>query len=182
MTKRYRVTVLMSLVLLLVAPHGLRATNGVPLGLGVKKFSVRQANIIRALRLLRTIVGKDSLLFGLEVAPFETEPERNLTISLTETTVGKVLDEIIRQDPRYTYEVIDEHLIHVFPRNSKDDPANLLNIPVEHFSVSGVGYDELIQYLPFRVPELQAEIMRRSRAGGIIRKYSSGDGYSGSRT
>jgi hypothetical protein len=71
---------------------------------------------------------------------------------------------------RYTYEVINGRLIHVFPQNTKDDPENLLNVRVKSLNISDVEYDAFVRYLPLQIPELQNESLRRSRAGGVIGK------------
>lgn len=139
-----------------------------PLEIRVREYSAQNASIIEALAQLRSRASPHLLLFSLEVVPFLRAPEQNLNFSLRTGTVGQVLGKIINQDPRYDFEVIDEQLVHVFPRKSRRDPANLLNIQVEHFKVSGIAYSELVSYLPYHVPELQLELMRRGRAGGVV--------------
>lgn len=176
MTKRHRIVGTLFLVSFFIFTARVVAAADNPLDLHVDKFTVRQASIIYALRVLRTSVAEHMLLFGLEVAPYTDEPERNLTFSLERSTVREILDEIIRQDPQYQYEVIDEQLIHMFPRRAKDDPTDLLNVRVDRFQVSGVGYEELIQYLPHHVPELQLEMLRRAKAGGVVASILSSYG------
>ncbi|MEE8608482.1 MAG: hypothetical protein V3S55_12825 [Nitrospiraceae bacterium] len=110
-------------------------------------------------------VGEEPLIFALEIAPFLDKPEQNLTLVSRDTTVRKILQLIMAQDSRYTYEVIDSHLIHVFPRGAKDDPNNLLNVNVKRFEVSASAYDLLLKYPHYHIPELEAEVLRRSKAG-----------------
>ena len=158
MNRRNSFSCIACLLPLLLFPTCLSASNSRPLGIYVERFTVQRVSIIEALRLLRTIVGKNELLFGLEVAPYETEAERNLTISVNQGTVGEILDQIASQDPRYEYEVVDEHLIHIFPRTAKDDPSNLLNIEVEHFRVSGVGYERKVLSV-LGIQEVEVEVV-----------------------
>ncbi len=147
-----------------------------PLEIRIKNYSVQGVHIMDALAQLRVRASPRVLLFSVEAAPFRGVPERNLTLSIENGTVGQALQEIMKQDPRYDFEIIDNFLIHVFPRESRHDPRNLLNIHVEHFKVSEVGYDELVRYLPYHIPPLQAEMIRRNRAGGVAGSLLSGVG------
>lgn len=152
-------------------PQGVTALSHAqtaPLQLKVPSYQVQNASIIEALHALKLRVEKNFLIFGLEVVPFIEEPERNLTLALENTTVNVVLQRILAQDPRYTYEVIDPHLIHVFPRSAKHDPTNLLNLQVKRFAVSTGRYDLLLKYPSYHIQELQAELLRRSKAGGVV--------------
>lgn len=146
----------------------LQPDNATSLRLKVFSYQVQNASIIEALRELQVRVGRDSLIFALEVVPFLEKPENNVSIAIQDSTVKEVLERIIALDPRYTYEVIDSHLLHVFPRGAKHDPTNLLNVKVKRFAVSD-RYDSLIKYPDYHIRELQAELLRRSKAGGVVR-------------
>ncbi|MFQ5664109.1 MAG: hypothetical protein ACE5HL_09770 [Terriglobia bacterium] len=91
-----------------------------------------------------------------------------MTLVLQDSTVGGILDDIVAQDPRYSYELVDSNAIHVFPRNAKTDPNDLLNVKVKHFEVSAAPYDLLLKYPQYHIPELQVELIRRSKAGGVV--------------
>lgn len=136
-------------------------------GFKISSYKVHNASIVEALRRLKVSVGEEPLILTLEVVPFREKPENNLTLVLEHSSVKKVLERITAQDPRYTYEVIDSHLIHVFPRGSTNDPDDLLNIKVKRFDVLAGSYDLLLKYPQYHIPELEVELMRRSRAGGM---------------
>lgn len=147
-----------------------------PLQLKVSSYKVRSASVVDALRRLRSQVGPELVIFGLEVAPFFEAPATNLTLTLQAGTVKDVLDGIILQDPRYTYQVIDSRLIHVFPGEARTDPSNLLNIKVKRFTVSDAPYDLLLKYPQYHIAELEVELMRRSKAGGYAGSMVGGAG------
>ena len=146
-----------------VAPYSQKS----PLHLTVSSYEVRDASVVDALRRLQMQLGSELLIFGLEVAPFSEAPARNLTLTLQAGTVKDVLDGIILQDPRYSYEVIDSRLIHFFPGEERADASNLLNIKVKRFSVSHAAYDRLLKYPQYHIAELEGELMHRSKSGGF---------------
>ncbi len=143
-----------------------RNSGSPPLSIRTGAIHTRDFTIIEALSAIRSAAPKDSVIFTLEVVPFTTSPQRNLTLNLTDATVGEALKEIEKQDSRYTYEVIDSCLIHVFPRDALTSTSDLLNVSVKDLSISGVGVDELLQYPSYHIPELEAVILRRSHANG----------------
>jgi hypothetical protein len=145
----------------------------------VPSYDVRRVSIIEALRQLKACVGERTLLLTLEVAPFEREPEKNLTLSVANSTAKQVLDRITSLDPRYTYRITKGHVIHVYPRGAENDPDDLLNTRVKVFAISGIPYDRLLQYPFHYIPELGAEILRRSRAGGVVGNELSSTGVPG---
>jgi hypothetical protein len=95
-----------------------------PLGTKVRRYEVQGVSIIEALRQLKLSVPEKTIILTVEVAPFDQEPEKNLTLALSDTTVKEVLDRIARLDPRYSYYVFRGELIHVFPIRAKDDPTD----------------------------------------------------------
>lgn len=148
-----------------------------PLGLKVPAYDVQGVSIIEALRQLKLRVPEKTLVLTLEVAPFGQEPEKNLSLALRGSTVKDVLDRIMRLDPRYTYSVFrGRGLIHVLPVVARNDPNDLLNTKVKAFTTSGVPYDRLLQYPNYYIPELGAEMLRRSRAGGVAGSELSSTG------
>lgn len=152
-----------------------------PLLFPISSYRVQNVSIVEALRELRSASKPSLVTFGLEVIPFADEPEKNLSINQEPTTVGQILEEIIRQDPRYSYDVVNEHLIHVYPRGAKGDPDDLLNIRVTRLQISSVEYEDLIKNIRVYIPELEREILRRvipkGQIGGVLRISKSGVGY-----
>ncbi|HXZ28836.1 MAG TPA: hypothetical protein VEG08_12660, partial [Terriglobales bacterium] len=143
-----------------------------PLDVKVGSIDLPSATIVEALRELRMKAGPDKVFFTVEVVPFKTGPERNLRLHLTRSTVGGVLRSIIRQDPRYDFEVLDSKLVHVFPRTAKQNAEDLLNTPVRNLRLSA-PYDILLQYPQYHVPELQIRMFPRGSGPGSM--LSSGD-------
>lgn len=152
------------------------AASGGPLGLRVPSYDVQGVPIIEALRHLKLAVSQKTLILTLEVARFQQEPEENLTLSLRNSTVREALDRITSLDARYTYCVAVGEVIHIFPRGAKSDPDDLLNTKVKTFTTSGVPYDRLLQYPNYYIPELAAELARRSKAGGVVGVMMSSTG------
>lgn len=155
------------------------AASAGPLGLRVPSYDVQGVSIIEALRQLKLAVSRKALILTLEVAPFQQEPEKNLTLSLRNSTVREALDRITSLDARYTYCVAVGEVIHICPRGAKSDPDDLLNTKVRKFSASGVPYDQLLQYPNYHIAELGAELLRRSRAGGVAGSELSSTGVPG---
>ena len=59
-----------------------------------------------------------------------------IEISLRDTTVGEILDQIVRQDPRYEYAERSGG-IEILPLNARSNGANCLNAIVPPFRVNG---------------------------------------------
>jgi hypothetical protein len=150
-----------------------------PLKLKVGTYSVKDVSIAGALQELKARVLEKNLIVTLEVAPFERKPEENITVAVSDCTVKEVLDRITRLDPRYSYSVFRGGLIHVFPVLARDDANDLLNTKVKAFTTSGVPYDRLLQYPNYYIPELGAELLRRSKAGGVAVSELSSTGVPG---
>ena len=142
--------------------------NTSPLELKVSDYEVRAVSIVDALRHLGTRVSGSNLILTLQAAPFEQEPEKNLTLALRHGTVREVLNGLVAQDPRYTFQVIGSELVHVFPVGANKDPQDLLNTKVKLFSVSGISYDLVLKYPYYYIPELSAEVARRSKSSEAV--------------
>jgi len=121
-----------------------------------------------ALRQLRARVQTGKLVLTLEVAPFEQEPDKNLTLAVGHGTVREVLQRLIALDPRYTYRIVGSEIVHVFPAAASKDPRDLLNIKVKSFSISQTNFDLLLKYPHHYIPELAAELARRSKTGESV--------------
>jgi hypothetical protein len=139
-----------------------------PLKCEVKSFHIENGSIIDALKLLKNDARRVSVIFTLEVVAYRERPPKNLTISLDGTTIKDVLDQIVKHDPRYIYQKIDSHLIHVLPVSALHDHRDLLSITIKNFKIAGVPYDAFLKNPPNFIPDLQGEIMLRSKSGGYI--------------
>lgn len=171
-------TILLPLVFLLLSGPSMSAPNPAPrqtspLEWKTRGINLRAVSIIEALSQIRSSVISHPLVFTLEVAPFHEAPDRNLDLFLQEATVGELLAHLVEQDSRYTYEVVAPNVIHVYPRGAKDNPHDLLNVPVTDFEIT-YQYDLLLKYPYVLIPSLQAEVMRRGKAGGIVGSMMGG--------
>ena len=108
------------------------------LDLKIDSLRVENADMEEALRLLRR---KDytKILIGFEKVPqwWEGKEPKNISLDVTNATVRDILDQLCEADPRYDYEVIDNVLINVFPKEARNYEGNLLNIEIRRFSVHG---------------------------------------------
>ncbi|MCI0623355.1 MAG: hypothetical protein L0387_17135 [Acidobacteria bacterium] len=76
-------------------------------------------------------------------------------MDLKDPTVGEILDQLCKADPRYTYEFSGETFINVFPLGAKVDPTNLLNLRVKHAVINEKRRPEVvIRRIPDFAPEL----------------------------
>jgi hypothetical protein len=154
------------------------ASQGKPkesiLDLKIESLKVDNGDMEEALRLLRQ---KDPyrILIGFEEVPHrEGEKGKNISVELTDATVVEILDRLCEADPRYTYEVVSDALINVFPRGAKSDPNNLLNITVQDFEFDGRALPHgLITKIDELAPEGYARKTRKTgrplgSAGSIL--------------
>lgn len=151
------------------------ALDGVPLydkegresilQLRIDSLKVQDTDMEEALRVLRR---KDytRILIGFEKAPYrEGEEKKNVSLQVANTTAGEILKKLCETDPRYTYEVIDNILINVFPKGAKGDPNSLLNMRVSRFSVHG-SYTTggVITTINELAPELRDYLSKKTQA------------------
>jgi hypothetical protein len=103
----------------------------------VKSFQVENSTIEDALRTLRQ---KDfaRILIGFQkVARSRSEKVQPLSLSLSNATVGQILDQLCQQSGEYTYGLIDSTIIHVRPAHAKSDPSGLLDLRISEFLAKG---------------------------------------------
>jgi hypothetical protein len=101
----------------------------------VETMALHDATMEEALRTLRA-TNPDEILIGFERIPHRrNEPETKLSLSSSNATVEEILVALCGQDPRYVYEIANDRVIQVHPRDSFNDPQNLLNLSVHDFSV-----------------------------------------------
>lgn len=134
----------------------------------VKSFDLENGSIIDAVKQLKYDSRQIPINFTLEVAAYRDEPSKNLSISIRDTTVRKIIEQIVIHDPRYTYQKVDSHLVHILPISALHDQRDLLNVMVKHLKIEGVPYDAFLKDPPNFIPDLEGEILLRSKSGGYI--------------
>src|SRR5437867_7407556 len=113
------------------------------------------------------------ILIGFEAIPRpERENEKNISLRLTNLTVGEVVSSLCKADPRYAYDVEMGAIINVFPRGAKNDKTNLLNIRVSRFAVYSQDLPgNIILHVDQWAPELRSYLKEKaaeySRRTGI---------------
>lgn len=125
------------------------------LDIRIESLKVENGDMEEALRLLRQ---KDPsrILIGFEKASRrEGEEDKNISFELTDTTVRSVLDYLCALDPRYTYAVVSNRLINVFPNGIESDPNYLLNMVIRNFEFHG---RELPHNLILKIGDLAPEL------------------------
>jgi len=121
----------------------------------VQSFQIQKSPMEAALRSLRE---KDfaRILIGFEeVARPRGERPGLLSLSLANATVGQILDQLCQKSGEYTYELIDDTLIHVYPIRAQSDPPGLLDLRISEFSVKG---NMLPAAVIVRIPSLAPEL------------------------
>jgi hypothetical protein len=105
-------------------------TGGVPI-------KANHVPLTQALKGLAVGIEQGYLLFGLEVYRHEgKEPVVDLDIP-PNTSAEEGLRRIFKQLPEYTFTVVSEHLVSVYPRAAMADRADPLNLRVRRFDVEG---------------------------------------------
>lgn len=103
----------------------------------VESFRVENSTMEAALRALRQ-TDFARILIGFErIARRQGEKTESLSLSLSNATVGEILDQLCQQSGRYTYEIMEGTIIHVHPVREQSDPPGLLDLRISEFSVQG---------------------------------------------
>jgi len=128
----------------------------------VAPFHIENEPMEEGLHVLRQ-TNLTKILIGFEkVAHHQNEKERTVSLSLSDATVGEILDSLCQQDPRYTYQIVKGLLIHVYPKNGMSDPAGLLSIRISRFSVEGkMPPAAIIQRIGELAPELASHMSNK---------------------
>jgi hypothetical protein len=83
------------------------------------------------------------------------------------------LEQIMNQIPGYKYDVISPHMINIYPAGAKDDPADVLNIPVPQFDAADVDPAQILSgpadFIPQLAARLRPEGQPRGSVGDIMR-------------
>jgi hypothetical protein len=89
-----------------------------------------------------------SIPIGFEGLP--EDPERDVTISATNTNLRTLLNDIIRADPRYEWSIADDSIIDMYPRDKRE---RFLDVIIPHFRVDSetrnVALDQLTKTTTF---------------------------------
>ena len=95
--------------------------------------------LTQALSWIGTSVDGNYVLFGIEIDVSDNqEPAIHLPID-SGSTLGDALREVGRQVPDYRFEVIGEHLIHVYPGSRKQRADDVLAIRIPEFDIKNIA-------------------------------------------
>jgi hypothetical protein len=139
------------------------------LDLKIDKFVIQQASVEEALAKLHLY----GVLVCLEKVPRSRGSEEKLiSLDLREVSIGNILDEIVKADPRYEWEYVELStgcsLINVLPKGAKENPKNLLNTKVAIFEINNLNAEEAVSNIYDLSPELQQRIKYAGRAGSTL--------------
>lgn len=129
----------------------------------IRAGAVREALLPQVLQVIHARAEGKTVLFGLEMTPSDGKDQKRYTFRWGTATLREVLDKLVEQDPRYTYDLAAPNVVHIYPLSARADPEDLLNIRVKHFRVESEDYSVVLSSIRFYVPELDQEI--RSRQG-----------------
>jgi hypothetical protein len=106
-----------------------------------------------ALGVLGTSIRGGYVLFGIDM---RSVPEPQVELSIGEATpLGVALAQIVGQARGYGYQSVSEHVIEVYALQESRDPADMLNIRVEKFSLQNVAAMNILANPPRYIPELK---------------------------
>ncbi len=141
----------------------------------VESFHVEKGTMEEALRTLRQ---NDfaKILIGFEKIPHrEGEKTESLSLSVNNSTVGEILDQLCHRSSNYTYEIIEGTVIHVHPAHAESDPPGLLNMKVHDFSIEGKMLPAaVIQRISVLAPELETYLAQKRNAYYTARGITPG--------
>jgi|GEM_PF-4007907 hypothetical protein len=120
--------------------------------------TIKEASIILA---LNGIANDNSLPIGLEVAAAQPEsPEREINLTLKDTTLRTVLNEIIKQDSRYTW-ISDGGVIYFYAKLDRDPLLqDLLATNLGEFTIGGDRTTSQVRNRILELPEIKAKLER----------------------
>jgi hypothetical protein len=121
----------------------------------ISRFKIDHGDIDSALRSLR-LIAPEIIVFGFEkVADIDGVKDNLITIDVTDTSLGKIIQLITKQDPRYYYDIVGNRLIEVYPVGSKKESTNLLNLRIDKvFIEEKCAPTRIISRFPEYLPEL----------------------------
>jgi hypothetical protein len=123
-------------------------TGGLPL-------EVHQVPLTQALEGLAIRIEQGYVLFGVEVYRYDVkEPVVDLNIP-PYTSAEEGLRKIFKQVPEYTFAVLSDHFVSVYPRAAMADRADQLNLKVKRFDVEGESAGVIFTWPERFIPELK---------------------------
>lgn len=131
--------------------------------LTIKRLSIPNSTMEEALFALRK-VDENTIIIGFEEVPrvicaYQRKP---IKLDAKDINLKEVLDGFVKQDPRYNYELINNSVINVYPREIKDNRNSLLDIETSKTSIRGNYFLLSIIKQPYYwIPELR-EFMENS--------------------
>jgi hypothetical protein len=121
----------------------------------------QNAPLTRALSYVGAFVRNGYVLFGIEVrSKDDREPAVNVNLK-PGSTLGDALRQIFQQVPGYTFDVVSQHLINVYPIGANRDPADLLNLRVPAFDAVDVYPGDILARPQDFMPEVRARLFPR---------------------
>lgn len=146
------------LIMAAITPCLAGSLHGDLLNYQVQAISVSDQTIDE---ILGRIANENRIPVGLElVSPIKGAPEKKIALHLPETTLQELLDALVKQDPRYDYQVRNG-VINVFPKSQRDALlSELLNTTVSHFSIPESTRQYRIKNNLMELPELEARMQQ----------------------
>jgi hypothetical protein len=133
------------------SPEGPRLSAGT----GRTPKEIHQVPLTQALKWLGASVEHGYVLFGVELYGYEgKEPVVDLKIP-PYTSAEEGLRRIFKQLPEYTFEVLSEHLVSVYPKGAMADPADPLNLKIKAFDVVGESAGVIFTWPERFIPKLK---------------------------
>lgn len=118
---------------------------------------------------LTGIANENGLPIGLEVAAAQPEsPEKEINLTLKNSTLRDVLNEIVKQDPRYTW-TSNRGVIYVYPASDRDPLLrDLLATHLSEFTVEKDCTSYRLKDRILELPEIKAKLARAKVSPFVI--------------
>ncbi|HEV8383908.1 MAG TPA: hypothetical protein VGQ11_03475, partial [Candidatus Acidoferrales bacterium] len=118
----------------------------------------KNISLSKALEEIGVRVRNGYVLFGIEVHREDgKEPSVNLDLP-PGSTLGDALQQVFRQLPNYSYELVSPHLINIYPAGTKTDPQDPLNIRVQRFEITNKQASDVLAAPHLFIAELQQRL------------------------
>jgi hypothetical protein len=152
-------------VLLLALALSVQAAAGEADLLGLPLFPVplvrQNVPLTQALSDVGAYVRNGYVLFGVELRLKDgKEPTVNVNLK-PGSTLGDGVRQVLQQAPGYTFEIVSEHLINIYPVGANQDPGDLLNLRVPRFDAVNAQPGDILTHPEMFIPELEARLVRR---------------------
>jgi hypothetical protein len=161
-------------VLILALALSVQATADEPDPLGLPLFPVpivrQNVPLTQALSDVGAHVRNGYAQFGIELRlKDDREPQVNVDLK-PGSTLGDALRQIFQQVPGYTFDVVSEHLIDIYPVGANKDASDLLNLRVPFFDAVDAQLGDILTRPQEFIPELKARLVRRrpGEPGGVL--------------